>query len=77
MPVEARVVLQPQLHSRSLGGLVVVADQMHVQALGDVGVDPDEELPELDCPVLRCRLEITDPSAVFSAANRVVVPCRT
>jgi len=25
----------------------------------------------------RCRLEITDPSAVLNAANRLVVPCRT
>jgi hypothetical protein len=25
----------------------------------------------------RCRLEITGPSAVLNAANRLVVPCRT
>ncbi len=35
----------------ALVGAVVVADQMHVEVLGDCGVDLGQKLPELDRPV--------------------------
>jgi hypothetical protein len=42
---------QPGVDRGGLVGAVVVADQVHVQALGDLGVDTGQELAELDRPV--------------------------
>ena len=48
MHVEAQVVGQPALHGGRLVGGVVVADQVNIEAVGDLGVDGGQELAELD-----------------------------
>jgi hypothetical protein len=52
MQVEAGVAGQPVPDGRGLVGGEVVADQVHVQVGGDGLVDGDQELAELDRPVL-------------------------
>jgi hypothetical protein len=48
-----------------------------VQAGLGLPVELIEEVPEVHGPVLADSLPITFPVAVFSAANRSMVPCRT
>ena len=58
-------------------GAVVVADQMHVQVGGDLGVDEGQELAELDGAVAAVQGGDHGAVAMSKAANRLVVPCRT
>jgi len=70
--------LQPFRDRRGLVGSIVVADQVDLEMVGDLVVDLGQELLELDGAMARwrrCMLEITDPSSVLNAANRLVVPC--
>ena len=65
---------------RDRGGLVgsvVVADQVDVEVVGDFFIDLGQELLNSIDRCLRWMLEMTVPSAVLNAANRLVVPCRT
>ncbi len=57
-----------------LVGLVVVQDEMHRKALGDVAVDGAQEDEELLATVLGQALTRTLPVATSRAANRAVVP---
>ncbi len=68
---------QPGLDLRSLVGGVVVAHQVQIQLRRSVGIDSLEEFQELLVSVTA--LVTTDdlPVAMSSAANRLVVPCRT
>jgi hypothetical protein len=50
---------------------------VHVEVGGDLVVDLGQELLELGRTVASVQAEITVPSAVLNAANRLVVPCRT
>ena len=79
MHVESGMLGEPGPHRRGFVGAVIVADQVDIQIGGYFGVDLGQELLELDgaVPSVQARLEITDPSAVLNAANRLVVPCRT
>ena len=67
---------QPFMHRGRLMGGQVVADHVNGQAGLGLAVDLVEEVPEVDRPVLGEQLPITLPVAVFSAANRSMVPCR-
>ena len=55
---------------------VVVGDQVHVEVLRRLGVDPAQELEPLLVPVPRHALADHLPVATSSAANNVVVPWR-
>jgi len=50
---------------------------MHLEVLGHLGVDLGQELLELGGAVSSVQREITVPSLMLNAANRLVVPCRT
>jgi len=52
MHVEAWMCLEPIPDGRGFAGLVVVADQVHIQALGDLAVNLDQETAELGGAVL-------------------------
>ena len=65
---EPGVRFQPFDDARGLVGAVVIADEVDLELVGDLGVDLVQELLELDGPV---------PSAVLNAAKRLVVPWRT
>ena len=59
-----------------VGGVVVVHDQVQL----DVGVgagDVAQEDQEFLVAVPRTTVPVTSPVAMSSAANKVVVPCRT
>lgn len=58
-------------------GGVVVADQMHIQLGGDLGIEVDEELFELDCTVAAVDRSINLAGGQSSAANSLVMPWRT
>ena len=59
-----------------LVGLVVVADRMHVEVLGDGPVDLFQETDEFLGAVAWQTLAMTSPVFTSSAANNVVVPLR-
>lgn len=56
---------------------IVVQRQMNLAALRCVGLDPLEEGQELPVTVPRWQEPITFPVRTLSAANSVVVPCRS
>ena len=68
---------QPLVHHGCLVRGQVVADHVDGQAGLGLPVDLVEEVAEVDDPVLGRQLAITLPVAVFSAANRSMLPCWT
>ncbi len=74
--VEAGMGIQPTADRRALVGAVVVADQVHVELVGDEAVDLLKELLDSIARWRRRRLLIIVPSSVLNAANWLVVPWR-
>ena len=72
-----RPACEPRLDLGRLVGGVVVHDDMDSEPLRDLSVDLFEELQELDRPVTLVAFADDKPEATSSAANSVVVPCRT
>jgi hypothetical protein len=68
---------QPFAYLRMLMSSVVVENQVNRQLSIDRLVDPIEKVEKLLVPMPRLAFAITVPSRTFSAANSVVVPCRS
>ena len=66
---------EPRFDLRCLVGGVVVHDDMNIEPLRDLTIDLFEEFQELDCPM--ALVAFADDKPRSSAANSVVVPCRT
>jgi hypothetical protein len=73
--LDTQVPGQPATNDRVLVGGVVVTN--HVQATARVGTDLLEEGQELEVAVAGNALVGDAPGGTSSAANKVVVPCRT
>jgi len=76
MHVKAGVGLQPADDDRRAVGAVVVADQVNVQARGNLFVELGEERAELAGPVAAVDRADDLAAGHVQAANKVVMPCR-
>ena len=76
MQLDPGMSKQPFMHRGRLMGGQVVADHVNGQAGLSLPVDLIEEVAEVDARCWADSLPITLPVAVFSAANRSMVPCR-
>jgi hypothetical protein len=72
--VEPPMPLEPLPNLGVLVGGVVVGNQMHVEVLRRLGIDPTQELEPLLMPVSGNALADHLPVATSRAANRVVMP---
>ena len=77
MELDAGMGKQPLMYHGCLVRGEVVADHVDGQAGLGLPVDLVEEVAEVHGPVLGGQWPMTLPVAVFSAANRSMVPCRT
>ena len=68
---------EPRFDLGCLVGCVVIHDDMDIEPFRDFRIDLFEELQELDRPVTLVAFADDKPEATSSAANSVVVPCRT
>lgn len=75
--IKAESARQRRLDSGMLGGAVVVADQVDIELLRDIGLDVAQEGQELLVAMFRLAVrQSAVPMATSRAANSVVVPCR-
>ncbi len=76
MQMKPRVPLQPPVDLGVLVRAVVIQDQMHLQARGNLAVDGVEEPQELGVAVPGQALADHRAGQTSRAANSVVVPLR-
>ncbi len=76
MQLEPRVRGQPGPHVRVVVRGVVVEDQMHLQALGNLTIDRAQELQKLHVPVTRQALSDHRAGQDIERGEQVVVPLR-
>ena len=77
MDMIVRPAGEPCFDLGCLVGGVVIHDDMDIEPFRDFRIDLLEELQELDRPVTLVAFADDNPEATSSAANSVVVPCRT